>query len=695
MAGCAADRAIVKQARVAISNHKSAIKNTVWLAIPSLLISAALWFDWLPWLRGNREWQWPLRATVDLARLSVPLITLLAYVAIGARWLRVFDRTVVTRTNERVFLLFLTLAAPVIQLALAAGVARMPLLEFFGPTVSVHNSGYFSTAVATPDLNHLLANYPSIMPTLPIHAQSHPPGPVIAHWLSWQFFTALGPMTDAVAMPLRTLQCHNPGLMALDNAQIASALPGMLLPLIGGLTVWPLFGFGKRVVGSKAAAVAALLFPVMPLFAMWPAQWDQLYPLLLLTGLYLAHTGLAARPLTTLRSAQEATSMSWWRIFLAGVPLSIASFFSVGNFVLMVIVGLYGAVWLVVRRMNSAAGTSSRLKPTLLAEAAKFAVVFALGSLSIWIAYAVIYGVNPLDVIATGSRLAFESTTGNRTYGTWLIGNLLDFAVFLGAPLMIALLAGVASRRMNSAAGTEKPVSPSGPPPHSGGYGQTGSFLALSVATFGTLLALIVSGIVRGEVGRLWMYFGPLVALIAAQRLTHYSLCITRCSSLVIALLALQLVVMNTRWLVNDSYLDAPPERSVVRQPPTMDLATDYAFGDQIVLRGYDVHFTSNRINLMLYWQALTQPPHAYTVFVHVLDANGQQVGQQDNMPVRDQLPTSCWVTGEYVSDPYSIAVTDGARGPFTVDVGLYRSDLGTRVPRSDGLGDSARLVIP
>ena len=167
-----------------------------------------------------------------------------------------------------------------------------PLLEFFGPTVSVHNSGYFTTAVASPDLNQLLSNFPALMPQLPIHAQSHPPGPVIAQWLSWQAFQACPSLADAIAMPLRTLQCHNPGLMALDNAQIASASIGMLLPLLGGLAVWPLYAFAKRISTVRVAAITVLLFPVLPLFALWMSQWDQIYPLLLFLGLYLAHTGL-------------------------------------------------------------------------------------------------------------------------------------------------------------------------------------------------------------------------------------------------------------------------------------------------------------------------------------------------------------------------------------------------------------------
>ena len=45
--------------------------------------------------------------------------------------------------------------------------------------------------------------------------------------------------------------------MSLDNPQIASALIGMLIPLIGALAVWPMYALGKRVVGSPAALIAA------------------------------------------------------------------------------------------------------------------------------------------------------------------------------------------------------------------------------------------------------------------------------------------------------------------------------------------------------------------------------------------------------------------------------------------------------
>jgi hypothetical protein len=455
--------------------------------------------------------------------------------------------------------------------------------------------------------------------------------------------------------------------MSLENAQIASASLGVLLPLLGGLAVWPLFAFTKRVSNALVAAITVMVFPLLPLFAMWLSQWDQIYPLLLFLGLYLVHTGLTAQPLTLLRSPQDAHGVSWWRILAAGVPLSIATFFSVGNFVLMVIVGLYGVAWLWFQRKSRRLSISYSLR---------LALVFALGCASIWLLYWLFSGVNPLEVISTGSRLAFESTTGNRSYGLWLLGNPIDFAVFLGFPIVVLLLYNLIKRT---------------PFPQ--------SLWPIAIATCGTLILLWLSGIVRGEVGRLWMYFGPLLVLIVvgwheagserryALRFTFYALLIT--------LLAAQLLVMNTRWLVNDSFLDEPPERSVVMTAPAFAYPASASFVDQIALRGYDVKRSGDTLALTLQWQALTQPPHAYTVYVHVLDRDGKQIGQQDNMPMRDQLPTSCWQPGEYVGDPYSIPVAANARAPLKIEIGLYRGDTGARLPRSDAQGDSVTLEAP
>jgi len=133
----------------------------------------------------------------------------------------------------------------------------------------------------------------------------------------------------------------------------------------------------------------------------------------------------------------------------------------------------------------------------------------------------------------------------------------------------------------------------------------------------------------------------------------------------------------------------------VALDPPPVQFAASAEFANQIALHGYDARLIDSALEVNLIWLALAQPPHAYTVFAHVIDAAGQTVGQQDNMPLRDQLPTSCWAPGEYVSDPYSIPLAAGARGPLEVQVGLYRGDTGARLPRSDAQGDSVTLAVP
>ena len=144
-------------------------------------------------------------------------------------------------------------AAPVVSIELTHG-------RNTSPTPSV--TGFYSVAVTTPDLPTQLSTYSEFMLTLPIHPQTHPPGLVVLHWLVWQGFAAVPELANSVALPLRTLQCENAALMTLDNAQLASAISGMIIPVIGGFTVWPLYALGRRLIGTRQAALAAAIFPV-------------------------------------------------------------------------------------------------------------------------------------------------------------------------------------------------------------------------------------------------------------------------------------------------------------------------------------------------------------------------------------------------------------------------------------------------
>ena len=372
-------------------------RRGLWLLILiPLLFVVAIWFDLIPLLRGPDEWRWTLRLLqVPLIRVSIPVIVLAVYALLCARWLTAFNRTgQSTRPSlrtERGFLIFLTFAAPLIQLALAAAVWRSPVFEFFSATVSPSVTGFHSVAVTTPDLDQQLAHYATFMTTLPIHPQTHPPGLVLIQWIAWRFFQTVPALSEMIATPLRTLQCHNVSLMALDNAQLASATAGMLVPLVGGLTVWPMYAFGRRVIGPRGAALAVMVFPVMPMFAMWPSQWDQVFPLFLCAALYFLHGGLESR--------------SVWRIVVAGIVLSCATFLSIGNMVMIAVAALYGVVWWIAH-----APVRQLLNRQSIATWARQVLALALGCSSIWLLYALLYRVSWSDFIAVASRLLSEST---------------------------------------------------------------------------------------------------------------------------------------------------------------------------------------------------------------------------------------------------------------------------------------------
>ncbi len=648
-------------------------RSGLWLLIVgvTLLFVVGVWTDALPLLRGPEEWRWTLRTiTLPIGRILLPLAILFLYAIVAARWIISFpiDATHPRRRSERGFLIFLTIAAPLIQLALAAAVWHVPLFEFFTDTASPSVTGFYSVAVTTPDLPARLSTYSEFMLTLPIHPQTHPPGLVVLHWLVWQGFTSAPNLANSIAMPLRTMQCQNAALMTLDNAQLASTVVGMIVPILGGLAVWPLYALGRRLIGARQAALAAAIFPLLPMFVMWPAQWDQVYPLFLLTGLYFVHTGL------------ETNSPR--RFLLAGLVLSCATFLSMGNLIMVAIGVSYMSVWWLTR-------TSWRqlLKREILWRWVRELLVFAAACTSIWLIYMLAFHVPLIDLLTVSERLLLERTrcpicpSTNRTYSVWVIWNVVDFAFFLSLPIVMLLLVRLPALLKKSYLAVR--------------WKQPAAWVPLLLAALSVFMALDLSGISRGEVSRIWAYFGPLFVLLALAPLKTIWPFKRGGIVILIGLIGLQVFSMNTRWDTYLSFMDEPPSRAANFAQPEPQIETNLDFGRHIRLVGADVGETSASVSVNLYWEALRQPHHAYTVFVHVMDAQGNLIAQQDNMPVHDQLPTSCWQPGEQVSDPYTIALPAHNSQAASIEVGLYRLDTGQRLKRADGTGTTWSFKLP
>jgi hypothetical protein len=121
--------------------------------------------------------------------------------------------------------------------------------------------------------------------------------------------------------------------------------------------------------------------------------------------------------------------------------------------------------------------------------------------------------------------------------------------------------------------------------------------------------------------------------------------------------------------------------------------------GDQVELLGYDLSADTgapgDTLTLTLYWRALQDMDESYTVFTHLVAADGTIVGQKDNPPVGGSYPTNLWLSGEVVVDVYEIPISaDAAPGEHALEVGLYIAESGARLPVLGESTDAVALQI-
>jgi|GEM_PF-1408339 hypothetical protein len=125
---------------------------------------------------------------------------------------------------------------------------------------------------------------------------------------------------------------------------------------------------------------------------------------------------------------------------------------------------------------------------------------------------------------------------------------------------------------------------------------------------------------------------------------------------------------------------------------PNPQIARVARFGDAIEMVGYALSQTHLRagqpFQLTLYWHALKAADKAYTVFAHLLDANGRVIGQKDAPPLNGDAPTDGWVQDEYIADAYAFDISaDAPQGAAALEIGFYDPNSGQRVPVFDAHG--------
>ncbi|MCP4539324.1 MAG: hypothetical protein GY832_19485 [Chloroflexi bacterium] len=127
--------------------------------------------------------------------------------------------------------------------------------------------------------------------------------------------------------------------------------------------------------------------------------------------------------------------------------------------------------------------------------------------------------------------------------------------------------------------------------------------------------------------------------------------------------------------------------------PPPIIYPLDVHLGQIARLLGYDLPShaieglsAAEPITLTLYWQALAGTTDTnYTVFTHILAADGHLVGGHDGLPRGGTRPTLGWIPDEIVIDQHIMTLREPYTGPTRIEVGLYDPITMERVTISGG----------
>lgn len=625
---------------------RSRASLAVILAIIALILSAlyaaGLAFDWPSWLRGS-NWVWVRRVPEAGPRLLLMAAALAAGLAFGARALR---GGAWSRRTTAVFLGALVVLTPLLQIAVAAQHRAQPL-----SLMTTGATGFWQEGVRIANPGLFVGQHEARMPGYAdVHVRTQPPGWPLVYWATARAFAGAPAAADAVGRWIHRYDCLAPELMGLDAAQLAAGSVRVLILLLSGLGVLPLYAIGRRFYSADAARLSAVGFAFLPGLLVFSGRFDVAYALLGLLALWLA---LLAAGLGGRGDGVEPGRGNRPAAVALAVSLAAASFLSftalaVGGFVMVV-----AATCALAQRDVPAL---RRLVLTGAGVAA--AVVLFWGGL--W----AMTGADGLGMWRVGQEIHREFRLN---YPVWFLFNLYDTAVFMGVVPFVGALgaAAVGLRRDGDAPGR-----------------------GLALGWLAAVLLLNLSATVRAETGRLWLFVMPLGLLVGLAFFAGAAGRERWRRGRLLALFGVFLVQALVTGYLLGGRAGLPSTPAPLWRLPASATAVDVRLGDSVALRGYEAERTAEGLRLRLYWRAADFPRAEYSVFVHALDAAGEIVGQSDGPPAA--VPMWCWVPGEFVADERLLT----APGAESVGVGLYDPVTGHRLPLSPPSPDD-RLLLP
>ncbi len=579
----------------------------------TLLVALALTLDASEWLRGGYGWRWPY-LLAPVARW-LPLIGVAALYLAGAAWLQ---------RRTRLLLAWVVLGS--VALAAAGLFVRNDDLAYtmFTRTASLLTTGQHYAATHMDWAGGEWQHWTETMGRLAGHMiTSSPGGPVFYRFLSGAFdqFPALARGLQAW---LLTYQCSNFDFLAYTPGEWASSLFGMLMPLWVGLTALPLYALSKRFVGANARWVA-IWWPLIPGLIGFAGSWSTLYPLFSAATFWLLLIGLERR-------------RGILPLILSGVVCGTGIFVNFTLIPLLLFLGLYvlsESLWIARRGFG---------------RAVEVGLWFGVGLIVPWALFWVAGGQTFFAIFATSMGYHFEL---DRPYWFWVWNHFWDWLLWSGigfALLAFAAIWGLLRARTLSRA----------------------TLLSLCLGL--TMAIMAFSGTARGETGRVWLFFSPLLLVAAAGGMALLAQPRFRLLSAAQAVYLIALVIS-----IDATSTDLQPPPVTAPQVSTTQ-AADATFSDagqaQFRLTGWEGQADGNAIELRLNWQSVNRSLLPYWFGAVLVGPNGETVGSQPWQPDQLAYPTTCWRVGQAVGDTVRLALpADAASGDWWISLAVYPGD--------------------
>lgn len=391
---------------------------------------------------------------------------------------------------------------------------------------------YFGTAYRITDARQFAREYADRWQQPPstsvAHVATHPPGAVLFFYGVRVLTESVPPLADSLNSLAVTMTQMKPDELykSANDLRISSSVSGgvtnpiplppnavgaallsaFLLNFVLAISIPAVYGLAAmgakdEAQGDTRGLIAASLFVLAPTLNLFTFTLDAL-----IAGGVIWSLWCAARTL-------NGGSRHW--LIASGVLMGLTVFVSIGALASVLII----AIACFLKRRN-----------TLLQDAG----LWLAGFLGIWLVICLAFPFPPVAVIRNAMRAHHNATLLYRAWLPWVPLNIIMWALFCGWPLVISLVESVRGgfkRNASVALPESGAVTVRENPTHIPAWG-------IGLAALAVLLLLSVSGNVRGEVERLWLFLLAPLCVLGALRLNW------RLAAPLIILQAVQTILM-------------------------------------------------------------------------------------------------------------------------------------------------------